>query len=63
MRKLSHFAAAFAAAIFMGALLIKGFVSVTDATATVSPPTISVEDIQRSVDTAGLSVQQSVDPF
>ena len=63
MRKLPHFAAVFAIAIFTGAMLIKGFVSAADSTAPAQPETISVEQIQRSIDTTGLSVQQSVEPF
>ena len=63
MRKLPHFAAAFAVVIFTCAMLIKGFVSTTDATVPAQPQTISVEDIQRSIDTRGLSVTQSDNPF
>ena len=63
MRKLPHFAAVFAIAIFTGAMLIKGFASAADLTAPAQPETISVEQIQRSIDTMGLSVQQSVEPF
>jgi hypothetical protein len=64
MRKLPHFAAAFAVAIFTCAMLIKGYVSAGDQAATQpQPPTISVADIQRSIDTRGLSVTQTADPF
>jgi hypothetical protein len=44
--------------------LIKGYVSAGDRAATQpQPPTISVADIQRSIDTGGLSVTQTADPF
>jgi hypothetical protein len=62
MRKLPHFAV-FAVAIFTCAMLVKGFVSATDTFAPAGPQTISVEEIQRSIDTRALSVQQTAEPF
>ena len=62
MRKLSHFAV-FAVAVFTCAMLVKGFVSPADTAAPAGPQTISVEEIQRSVDTNGLPVRQTVEPF
>jgi hypothetical protein len=63
MHKLPHLAAVFAVAIFTCAMVIKGFVSTTNATPPAQPLTISVDDIQRSIDTRGLSVTQSDNPF
>jgi hypothetical protein len=64
MRKLSQLAAVFAVAIFSGVILIKGFVSATGSTTDAPPPTtISVGDIQRSIDTRRLSVTQADNPF
>ena len=63
MRKLSRTAAVFAAGVFAGVILFKTFGSATSLIAVQPPTTISIDNIQKSINTTALPVQQSVDPF
>ena len=62
MRKIANLAIALGCAVMAATVSAKLFMQPTDAAVSVSAPTISIEELQRSIDRQALPVMDVKDP-